>query len=177
VRSPYSGFILQLTSLSNLIKSFTTDELMRWPGIVDVFGPFLRKTEVFSNDKHWEDLHTRVIEHVCLWFTSTCAVFSSLPQNVRVIAKYYTRITLVRLTALLDLTPQQAEETLSRLVVAGTVWARIDRPAGIVNFRNKRGAEDVMNDWSSDMQKLLGLVEKTWMGVNAAQAAQARVKV
>jgi len=32
-----------------------------------------------------------------------------------------------------------------------------------------------MNDWSSDMRKLLGLVEKTWMGVNAAQAAQARV--
>ncbi|KAI0285412.1 PCI-domain-containing protein [Russula aff. rugulosa BPL654] len=135
------------------------DELMRWPGIVDVFGPFLRKTEVFANDKHWEDLHTRVIEH-----------------NVRVIAKYYTRITLVRLTTLLDLTPQQAEDTLCRLVVAGTVWARIDRPAGIVNFRNKRSAEDVMNDWSSDMQKLLGLVEKTWMGVNAAQAAQARVK-
>ena len=26
------------------------------------------------------------------------------------------------------------------------------------------------------MQKLLGLVEKTWMGMNAAQAAQARVK-
>jgi len=143
----------------NLIKSFITDELMRWPGIVDVFGPFLRKTEVFTNDKHWEDLHTRVIEH-----------------NVRVIAKYYTRITLVRLTTLLDLTPQQAEETLCRLVVAGTVWARIDRPAGIVNFRNKRSAEDVMNDWSSDMQKLLGLVEKTWMGVNAAQAAQARTK-
>ncbi|KAH8992519.1 hypothetical protein EDB92DRAFT_1934821 [Lactarius akahatsu] len=138
----------------NLIKSFITDELMRWPGIVDVFGPFLRKTDVFTNDKHWEDLHTRVIEH-----------------NVRVIAKYYTRITLTRLTALLDLTPQQAEETLCRLVVAGTVWARIDRPAGIVNFRNKRSAEDVMNDWSSDMQKLLGLVEKTWMGVNAAQAA------
>ena len=63
------GFILQLTSLSNLIKSFITDELMRWPGIVDVFGPFLRKTEVFANDKHWEDLHTRVIEHVRLRFT------------------------------------------------------------------------------------------------------------
>jgi 26S proteasome regulatory subunit N5 len=105
------------------------------------------------------------------------ALFSSRHvQNVRVIAKYYTRITLARLTTLLDLTPQQAEETLCRLVVAGTVWARIDRPAGIVNFRNKRSAGDVMNDWSSDMQKLLGLVEKTWMGVNAAQAAQARVK-
>ncbi|KAI0041896.1 26S proteasome non-ATPase regulatory subunit 12 [Auriscalpium vulgare] len=143
----------------NLIKSFTTPELMRWPGIESVFGPFLRTTDVFQNDKHWEDLHTRVIEH-----------------NIRVIAKYYTRITLTRLTTLLDLTPNQTEETLARLVVAGTVWARVDRPAGIVNFRNKRSAEDVMNDWSSDMQKLLGLVEKTWMGMNAAQAAQSRVK-
>jgi 26S proteasome regulatory subunit N5 len=33
-----------------------------------------------------------------------------------------------------------------------------------------------MNDWSSDMQKLLSLVEKAWMGVNAAQAAVARTK-
>ncbi|PCH33904.1 26S proteasome non-ATPase regulatory subunit 12 [Wolfiporia cocos MD-104 SS10] len=140
-----------------LIKCFTTPELMRWPGIEGVYGPHLRKTAVFSNDTLWEDLHTRVIEH-----------------NIRIIAQYYTRITLSRLTSLLDLTQQQAEETLCRLVVSGTVWARIDRPTGIVNFRSSKSAEDVMNDWSSDMQRLLGLVEKTWMGVNAAQAAQAR---
>jgi 26S proteasome regulatory subunit N5 len=75
------------------------------------------------------------------------------------------------------LNQKQTEETIARLVVAGTIWARIDRPAGIVNFRNQRSPEDVMNDWSSDMQKLLGVVEKTWMGMNAAQAAQSRVKV
>jgi 26S proteasome regulatory subunit N5 len=80
------------------------------------------------------------------------------------------------LQALLDLDIQQTEETLARLVVGGTIWARVDRPAGIVNFRVKRSAEDVMNDWSSDMQKLLGLVEKSWMGMNAALAAQSRVK-
>ncbi|KAH9948172.1 PCI-domain-containing protein [Amylocystis lapponica] len=140
-----------------LVKCFTTPELMRWPGIQAIYGPHLRKTSVFSDDKLWEDLHTRVIEH-----------------NIRIVAQYYTRITLPRLTALLDLTSQQAEETLCRLVVSGTVWARIDRPTGIVNFRNSKSAEDVMNDWSSDMQRLLGLVEKTWMGVNAAQAAQSR---
>ncbi|TFK56583.1 hypothetical protein OE88DRAFT_36148 [Heliocybe sulcata] len=143
----------------NLVKCFTTPELMRWPGIESIYGPFLRKTPVFSEDARWEDLHTRVIEH-----------------NVRVVAQYYTRITLPRLTALLDLTSQQTEETLSRLVVSGTIWARIDRPAGVVNFKAKRSAEDVMNDWSSDMQKLLGLVEKAWMGMNAAQAAQSRAK-
>ena len=96
------------------------------------------------------------------------------PKNIRVIAEYYTRVTITRLTALLDLSPEATEETLARLVVAGTVWARIDRPSGVVSFRAKRSAEDVMNDWSSDMQKLLGLVEKTWMGMNAAQAAQSR---
>lgn len=81
-----------------------------------------------------------------------------------------------RLTSLLDLKPQETEETLARLVVSKTIWAKIDRPAGIVNFRNKQTAEDVMNDWSSDMQRLLGYVEKTWMGMNAALAAQSRVK-
>jgi len=143
----------------NLAKCFVTRELMRWPGIESIYGQFLRQTPIFSQDKRWEDLHTRVIEH-----------------NIRVVAEYYTRITLSRLTTLLDLSPKQTEDTLCRLVVSGTVWARIDRPAGIVNFRAKRSAEDVMNDWSSDMQKLLGLVEKTWMGMNAALAAQSRVK-
>jgi len=143
----------------NLVKCFTTRELMRWPGIEGIYGPSLRQTPIFSSAKRWEDLHTRVIEH-----------------NIRVVAMYYTRITLVRLTSLLDLTVKQTEEVLARLVVSGTIWARVDRPAGVVNFRSKKTAEDVMNEWSSDMQKLLGLVEKTWMGVNAAQAAQTRVK-
>ncbi|KAF8913047.1 26S proteasome non-ATPase regulatory subunit 12 [Gymnopilus junonius] len=143
----------------NLVKCFVTTELMRWPGIAAIYGESLRKTPVFSSKKRWEDLHARVIEH-----------------NIRVVAQYYTRISLTRLTSLLDLTLKQTEQTLARLVVSGTVWAKIDRPAGIVSFRAKRSAEDVMNDWSSDMQKLLGLVEKTWMGMNAAQAAQSRVK-
>lgn len=152
---------------------------MRWPGIESLYGPHLRPTTIFSSEKVWEDLHTRVIEHVRYSSPTSVQVsltFVPFSQNIRVIAEYYTRITLPRLTSLLDLTPQQAEEVLSRLVVSGTVWARIDRPAGIINFRQARGAEDVMNDWSSDMQKLLSLVEKAWMGVNAAQAAVGKVK-
>jgi 26S proteasome regulatory subunit N5 len=149
---------------------------MRWPSIETVYGPFLRKTAVFSADNRWEDLHTRVIEHVRVVLHNAITEADTVSKNIRVVAAYYTRITIPRLIALLDLTAQQTEEVLARLVVSGTVWARIDRPAGIVNFRNRQSAEDVMNDWSSDMQKLLGLVEKTWMGVNAAQAAQSRAK-
>ena len=81
-----------------------------------------------------------------------------------------------RFETMLDLSTKETEETLCRLVVSKTIWARIDRPSGIINFRQEQTAEDVMNDWSSDMQRLLGLVEKTWMGMNAALAAQSRVK-
>ena len=61
-----------------------------------------------------------------------------------------------RLTALLDLTEDLSEETLSRLVVSKMIWARIDRPSGIVSFRSERNAEDIMNDWSFDMQRYFG---------------------
>ena len=51
---------------SNLLKCFTTQELMRWPGIQGIYGETLRATSVFGPEsgKRWEDLHTRVIEHV-----------------------------------------------------------------------------------------------------------------
>ncbi|KDQ17766.1 hypothetical protein BOTBODRAFT_53290 [Botryobasidium botryosum FD-172 SS1] len=148
---------------NNLVKCFTTRELMRWPGIESIYGPTLRATAVYGSggdgagDKRWEDLHTRVIEH-----------------NIRVISHYYTRITLPRLTSLLDLSQRETEDVLCRLVVDGTVHAKIDRPAGIVSFRGRRGAEDVMNEWATDVGKLMGLVEKTWMGMNAALAGRPR---
>jgi len=59
-------------------------------------------------------------------------------------------------------------------VVSGTVYAKIDRPTGIVTFRARKTAEDIMNEWSSDVSKLVQLVEKSWMGMNAALASKAR---
>ncbi len=127
---------------------------------------------------------TRVIEHVesfvlplsmgALLTEFVRLVYSLSPQNIRVIAQYYTRIRVPRLARLLDLTTRETEETLSRLVVSGSVYARIDRPAGIVSFRNRKSAEDIMNEWSSDVQKLMSLVEKSWMGMNAALASRAK---
>lgn len=87
---------------------------------------------------------------------------------------YYTRITLPRLTSLLDLPAKETEEVLCRLVVSGSVFARVDRPAGVVTFRKKETAEDILNDWASDTGKLMSLVEKSWMDMNAALAVKTR---
>ena len=50
-------------------------------------------------------------------------------------AKYYTRISLDRMSHLLELSREETEEFLSSMVVKGTVEAKTDRLEGIVNFQ------------------------------------------
>ncbi|KAF2192576.1 PCI-domain-containing protein [Zopfia rhizophila CBS 207.26] len=138
---------------AQLIKLFTVPELMRWPMVARQFGPHLTETDIFDADKddsddpkahkRWQDLRKRVIEH-----------------NVRVVAKYYTRIQIPRLTELLDLTEEETEKYISELVTAKTIYAKIDRPARIVSFAKPRDADDVLNEWSGNMKSLLGLLER-----------------
>ncbi|KAI9833297.1 MAG: hypothetical protein M1819_003692 [Sarea resinae] len=143
----------QLPLDAQLLRLFTIPELMRWPMVAQQFGPHLCGTDVFDAQANqsadpkaftrWEDLRKRVIEH-----------------NVRVVAKYYTRIQLGRLTQLLDLNEEETEKYISDLVTGKTVYAKIDRPAGIVSFAKPRDADDVLNEWSSNMKSLLGLLER-----------------
>lgn len=57
-----------------------------------------------------------------------------------------------------------------------SVYARIDRPAGIVDFRKKRNVNDVLNAWSGDVSKVLDLVEKTSHLVSKEYAMHEAVK-
>ncbi|KAK7752533.1 proteasome regulatory particle subunit [Diatrype stigma] len=152
----------QIPTDAQLLKLFTVHELMRWPEVAKLFGPHLCGTDVFDNQppnpaagsttsadeagkahQRWQDLRKRVIEH-----------------NVRVVAKYYTRIGMRRLTQLLDLTEDETEKYISELVCSKTVYARIDRPARVVSFAQPRDVDDVLNEWSSNMKSLLGLLER-----------------
>ncbi|KJZ72530.1 hypothetical protein HIM_08054 [Hirsutella minnesotensis 3608] len=143
----------QVSLDAELLRLFTIHELMRWPEIAKKFGPHLCSTDVFDAQKgqssdakahqRWEDLRKRVIEH-----------------NVRVVAKYYTRIQMKRLTELLDLTEDETEKYISQLVTSKTVYAKIDRPARVVSFAKPRDADDILNEWSHNMKSLLGLLER-----------------
>ncbi|KAJ3108807.1 Dynein heavy chain 7, axonemal [Phlyctochytrium bullatum] len=130
-------------------KCFITNELVRWPKLESCYGSILKSTTVFdvTNEgglKRFKVLHQRVIEH-----------------NIRVIAKYYTCISMKRLTELLDLPEKEAEEFLSSLVVKKTIFARIDRPAGVITFVPKKDPNAVLNEWSHNINSLLHLINKT----------------
>lgn len=89
-----------------------------------------------------------------------------IEHNLRVVAKNYKRIHLQRLSELLRLPADDLEAHLSNLSYTGDLVLKIDRPAGIVSFQQRRGPEEVLSDWSADISQMLGLMESTCHLVN-----------
>lgn len=147
--------INSLPVYKELIKKFLTIEIIHWKdfhaSVQNEFGtlaPFKQAAGAIPGvvsevDQLWKDLRDRVTEH-----------------NIRVIAAYYSQLPLSRLASLLDQSLEEAEKHLSEQVVSKNVWARINRADGIVNFIKPQAPSEVLNDWSSDVSSLLGLVEK-----------------
>lgn len=138
---------------NDLVKLFTTSEIMRWRDLCQQFEEHLRaaapgndifKAKSEDGEKRWKDFKIRMVEH-----------------NIRVMAKYYTRMHIRRMADLLDLTEAETEEFLSNLVVKKTVQAKIDRLAGTVSFERPKDPNDVLNDWSHNINLLMTLVNKT----------------
>jgi len=138
--------IKELPIFDKLLSCFITNELLDTDDLLESFNAKLSKMAVFTGDGHknWAVLKSRIVEH-----------------NIRIIAKYYVKITTARFSELLGISASEAEESLSALVVKKTVYARIDRPAGIVSFRREAAATELLNDWSSDVNKLMRLVDST----------------
>eukprot|EP01098_Paradermamoeba_levis_P016114 TRINITY_DN849_c0_g1_i1.p1 TRINITY_DN849_c0_g1~~TRINITY_DN849_c0_g1_i1.p1 ORF type:complete len:223 (-),score=85.02 TRINITY_DN849_c0_g1_i1:209-877(-) len=130
-----------------LLKYFLTQELIQWSKLEALYRGDLSALSIFkegSGKKLWEELRKRVVEH-----------------NIRVVAQYYNRITFKRFSELLDLPAKETEKFLSDLVTSKSVYAKIDRPKGVVVFNKPLDAAEVLNDWSNNITNLLDLMEKT----------------
>lgn len=150
----------ELPVYQQLVKLFTTPELINWAELVTMYTEPLKKgtaadpvTTVFpanaEGEKRWADLKLRVVEH-----------------NIRIMAKYYTRVTMKRMAELLDLKEAEAEEFLSNLVSKKTVFAKVDRLDGIVQFAATQDPNEILNEWSNNLSSLMALVNKTTHLIN-----------
>ena len=118
---PRSSFL----SPSELLKLFITMELIDWTKLCSAHETELRRgtdaspaTRLFSSleargDARWEIFHKRVIEHVNESLF-VCLRISCNFQNIRVIAKYYSRISLARMSELLCLSTKVNHSLRSR---------------------------------------------------------------
>jgi 26S proteasome regulatory subunit N5 len=81
-----------------------------------------------------------------------------------------------RLSELVTLSQEECEKYLSELVTNKTIYARIDRPAGIVNFVQNKDPSEILNDWSNNLTNLMTLVTKTTHLINKEEMIHRLVK-
>jgi len=139
--------LVEVPEYQALLKLFITRTLIRWPTFERNYADKLNALPIFQGElgaNLWKHLHSRVVEH-----------------NIGVMAEYYQRIKSARLAELLDLSEAETEKYISEMVSSGSVWAKIDRPKGIVTFRKRQEPNDILNDWSHNINELLDLLEKT----------------
>ena len=143
-----------MTIFKEIVKLFVKKEVIGTPFVnqnVLENHASLSSINGETDRKYYIDLfHTRVIEY-----------------NLRVVAFYYKRIRCTRLLELLNLPNLDVlEQHLGELSISGDAYVKIDRPIGIVSFRSPRQPTEVLSDWSSDIGKLLTLMESTCHLIN-----------
>jgi len=162
ILSPHSpeqhDLLLRLNSEKNLSdlalfkqmsQQFCTTEIIEWKVFQQRYeGEF---NQLCASDQTrslhpslFDTFKKRVVEH-----------------NIRVIAKYYSRIRMTRLSNLLELSIEESERFLSETVVHGEVYAKINRPQGIVVFRKPLQPSELLNNWANSVDTVLSLVEAT----------------
>jgi len=147
----------QLPIYKTLLELFKNQELINWKEVCKLYEHELKAgsgaTAVFDKSefgvKRWQTFKNRVVEH-----------------NIRIMAKYYTRVSLTRMSELLDLSKEEVETCLCGMIVGSTVVGRIDRPSGIVSFLSSKDPSESLNDWARNLSKLMSLISRTTHLIN-----------
>lgn len=149
-----------------VIKIFLRKEIAVWPMVAE---KEIRNHPAFQDNPHeggsarWDMLKKRIVQH-----------------NITVVSDYYEHIHTSRLCDLIGLSNKETEEELSELVCSKFVFAKIDRPAGMIKFGKKQSYTDSLNDWTSNIDKMLDLVENTCHLIQKEQmvhAARSKLKI
>ncbi|GMS84216.1 hypothetical protein PENTCL1PPCAC_6391, partial [Pristionchus entomophagus] len=139
----------------SLLTLFMDEELISWKeSLCSSFEATLKKgapkcpaTGVLdgeSGEKRWKDLHIRVGEH-----------------NMRMISKYYTKISFERLAQLLDFTVEEMEKFVCDMIVSGSIVdAKLDRPKRVVDLRARIAPIDILDDWARNVTKLTEILNQ-----------------
>ena len=138
----------QLPIFRQLLTLLTTRELIEWPlneQMMDSLNKFKFIGVVDNEQKGLIDrLKDKVIHH-----------------NIRVVGEYYNRISTKRLSTFLCININDTESYVSAMVTDKEIFARINRLNGIIRFKQKQYENQILNQWKSDEDKLLDLVDLT----------------
>jgi len=139
--------------LQRFVKKLLTFELMplneqEIEHQMSVYEPF--QTKVENHAGHFREFIKQLIQH-----------------NLRVIAKYYSKIKISTLSRLIGVPEDRAEQEIGDMVVNRRIEAKINRLAWEVTFKKKnQSTNGMLDDWNSDIKTLLDKVEQTCHLIN-----------
>lgn len=134
--------------LTKYVRKFLTFELMPLQeeeiiASMQAFEPFDKKTMHSKN--HMIELIRQLVQH-----------------NLRVIEKYYSKISLARMSQLIGVSVERTENELGDMVVNGRIAAKINRLAGQVSINKHRAfTNEKLNSWNHDLKTTLDKIETT----------------
>lgn len=137
--------------LGPLATLFTTKEIIPLPfqHMETVVVQAIADTQVY-NVAYKEELQSLLVTRVTQY-------------NIRVLQGYYARITLNRMSQLLLLPTSTIEQCVSEMSSSDShpLVVKMDRPSGIVDFRETKSVEFILSEWSGSIGSMLALMETT----------------
>ncbi|SCP03810.1 26S proteasome regulatory subunit p55, putative [Plasmodium ovale] len=137
----------EIPIFNNIVNDFINQDLIPWPLS---YEEELLKFYIFNDVKfvggtnRWNIFKKKVMHH-----------------NIHVISNCYNKISLNRLSELLNSSIDDSENLLSELVSNKMLDAKIDRLHGIIKFGQKKNPENLLNTWSSQIHHILNLLEES----------------
>ena len=82
-------------------------------------------------------------------------------KNLAIVAKYFKNVKLVRLAQILRINLDTVEDCLCDLIVNQLVKAKIDRPAGVVDFSipEVSNDNDMVDNWVENINQIVDIVD------------------
>ncbi|BFU20180.1 proteasome regulatory subunit, putative [Entamoeba histolytica HM-1:IMSS-B] len=149
-----------------LVRLKSIRELENFPPYQTAVQMFLTEEVIDSNK--WIPVYVQLYNSECLSHLniSSDEISNHLKlqitqHNIRMIAKYYHDITLSRFSQLLGISLEELEKQICALVNLKQIYAKINRPKGIVSFVKSKDPKEVLDIWTEDIKQLLTLVNDT----------------
>ena len=188
----------EMKTYEELLKKFTTYEIIRWDELSETYAEEITKhfAAGHSNQQKQEEMNVKAGTTMKVDSSADGKATTKLEDlqsrviehNLFVVAKYYNRISLSRLSELLCLTVDKAETRLSKSVCSKKVHAKIDRPNGIATFRkvnnnnntspgnekdgsnasssSETAPDQLLNSWVNNVDSLLAALDKAGNLIN-----------
>jgi len=155
-----------LPDYKKLANLFITPELISWTDLCNKYEANLKQDSnltMTEADKVNRESCSSLGKIILFPDEETWATFKSrvVEYNLRIVSKYYKKISTERLCQLLCLDDSTIEKTIARLVNKGMIHCKIDRLAGIIDFTKAEQPREVLNNWSSQLDNLMVLVDQT----------------